>query len=146
MRIYKNFLFKLKSSWKINESLINIQINKKKYLLQFDKFKNHSSITYLDYSFDFVFYDKNTAKFEKYMIEEDLVDLSKFLLAPMPGKIVSVNVKNGQKIKSGDNLLILEAMKMENLITATKDAKIKKINVKSNDTVEADQILIEFDE
>jgi len=35
---------------------------------------------------------------------------------------------------------------MENLITATKDAKIKKINVKSNDTVEADQILIEFDE
>ena len=144
--IYKNFLFKLKSSWKINESLIDIQINKKKYLLQFDKFKNHSSITYLDYSFDFVFYDKNTAKFEKYMIEEDVADLSKFLLAPMPGKIVSINVKDGQKIKSGENLLTLEAMKMENLITADKDTKIKKINVKPNDAVEVDQVLIEFDE
>ena len=144
--IYKNFLFKLKSSWKINESLIDIQINKKKYLLQIDKFKNHFSITYLDYSFDFVFYDKNTAKFEKYMIEEDVADLSKFLLAPMPGKIVSINVKDGQKIKSGENLLILEAMKMENLITADKDTKIKKINVKPNDTVEVDQVLIEFDE
>ena len=55
-------------------------------------------------------------------------------------------LKNGQKIKSGENLLILEAMKMENLITATKDTKIKKINVKVNDTVEVDQILIEFDE
>ena len=144
--IYKNFSFKVKSSWKINESLIDIQINKKKYLLQFDKFKSYSSITYLDYSFDFVFYDKNTAKFEKYMIEEDVVDLSKFLLAPMPGKIVSINVKDGQKIKSGENLLILEAMKMENLITADKDTKIKKINVKPNDAVEVDQVLIEFDE
>ena len=144
--IYKNFSFKVKSSWKINDSLIDIQINKKKYLLQFDKFKSYSSITYLDYSFDFVFYDKNTAKFEKYMIEEDVVDLSKFLLAPMPGKIVSINVKDGQKIKSGENLLILEAMKMENLITADKDTKIKKINVKPNDAVEVDQVLIEFDE
>ena len=80
------------------------------------------------------------------MLEEEVEDLSKYLLAPMPGKIVSINVKDGQKIKSGENLLILEAMKMENLITATKDAKIKKINVKSNDAVEADQILIEFDE
>ena len=144
--IYKNSSFKVKSSWKINDSLIDIQINKKKYLLQFDKFKSHSSITYLDYSFDFVFYDKNTAKFDKYMIEEDVVDLSKFLLAPMPGKIVSINVKDGQKIKSGENLLILEAMKMENLITADKDTKIKKINVKPNDAVEVDQVLIEFDE
>jgi len=76
----------------------------------------------------------------------EAADLSKFLLAPMPGKIVSINVKDGQKIKSGENLLILEAMKMENLITAAKDAKIKKINVKLNDTVEADQVLIEFDE
>ena len=113
---------------------------------QFDKFKNHFSITYLDYSVDFSFYDKDIEKFEKYMLEEEVADLSKYLLAPMPGKIVSINVKNGQKIKSGDNLLILEAMKMENLITATKDTKIKKINVKVNDAVEVDQILIEFDE
>ena len=77
------------------------------------------------------------------MLEEGVTDLSKYLLAPMPGKIVSVNVKNGQKIKSGESLLILEAMKMENLITATKDTKI---NVKVNDAVEVDQILIEFDE
>ena len=143
---YKKTSFKIKSLWKGNEGLVEVHINKKEYLFQFDKFKNHFSITYLDYSVDFNFYDKDTAKLEKYMLEEDVADLSKYLLAPMPGKIVSVNVKNGQKIKSGESLLILEAMKMENLITATKDAKIKKINVKANDTVEVDQILIEFDE
>ena len=143
---YKNTSFKIKSLWKGNEGLVEVHINKKEYLFQFDKFKNHFSITYLDYSVDFNFYDKDTAKLEKYMLEEGVADLSKYLLAPMPGKIVSVNVKNGQKIKSGESLLILEAMKMENLITATKDVKIKKINVKANDTVEVDQILIEFDE
>ena len=143
---YKNSIFKIKSSWKGTEGLVEVYINKIKYLFQFDKFKNHLSITYLDYSVDFNFYDKVAAKFEKYMLEEEAVDLSKYLLAPMPGKIVSINVKCGQKIKSGENLLILEAMKMENLITATKDTKIKKIHVKENDAVEVDQILIEFDE
>jgi len=144
--IYKNSSFKIKSLWEGNDNLVEVHINKKTYLFQFDKFKNHFSITYLDYSVDFNFYDKETAKYAKYMLEEEVADLSKYLLAPMPGKIVSVNVKNGQKIKSGDNLLILEAMKMENLITATKDTKIKKINIKVNDAVEVDQILIEFDE
>ena len=144
--IHKNSLFKIKSSWKINENIIYVEINKKKYSLQFDKFKDFYSITYLDYSVNFNLYEKSTAKFYKYMIEEEAKDLSKFLLAPMPGKIVSINVKDGQKIKSGENILVLEAMKMENLITATKDVKIKKINVKANDAVEVDQILIEFDE
>ena len=143
---YKNSLFKIKSLWKGTEGLAEVYINKKKYLFQFEKFRNFLSITYLDYSVNFNFYDKATAKFEKYMLEEETTDLSKYLLAPMPGKIVSVNVKDGQKIKSGENLLILEAMKMENLITATKDTKIKKINVKANDAVEVDQILIEFDD
>ncbi len=143
---YKNSLFKIKSLWKGTEGLTEVYINKKKYLFQFEKFRNYLSITYLDYSVNFNFYDKTTAKFEKYMLEEESKDLSKYLLAPMPGKIVSVNVKDGQKIKSGENLLILEAMKMENLITATKDTKIKKINIKENDAVEVDQILIEFDE
>ena len=144
--LYKNSLFILKSSWNLYDGLIEVQINKKKYLLQFDKFRNHFSISYLDYSIDFDFSDETTAKFAKHMLEEEKADLSKYLLAPMPGKIISVNVKEGQKIKTGENLLVLEAMKMENLITADKDVKIKKINIKNNDAVEVDQILIEFDD
>ena len=144
--LYKNSLFILKSSWNLYDGLIEVQINKKKYLLQFDKFRNHFSISYLDYSIDFYFSDETTAKFAKHMLEEEKADLSKYLLAPMPGKIISVNVKEGQKIKTGENLLVLEAMKMENLITADKDVKIKKINIKNNDAVEVDQILIEFDD
>ena len=140
----KNYF--IKSSWKPFDDLIYIKINEKDYLLQFDKLTDNFRLTYLDYSVDCNLLDKFTSKFDKYMLEEEDVDLSKYLLAPMPGMIVSVNVKEGQKIKSGENILILEAMKMENMIIAEKDKKIKKINVKPGDAVEVDQKLIEFDD
>jgi len=143
---YMNKNYFIKSSWKPFDDLIYIKINEKDYLLQFDKLTDNFRLTYLDYSVDCNLLDKFTSKFDKYMLEEEDVDLSKYLLAPMPGMIVSVNVKEGQKIKSGENILILEAMKMENMIIADKDKKIKKINVKPGDAVEVDQKLIEFDD
>lgn len=64
--------------------------------------------------------------------------------APMPGMILSLNVKEGQEVKEGDTLLILEAMKMENAIGAPKDGIIKSINVKNNGTVEKGELMIEM--
>ncbi|SDX36168.1 biotin carboxyl carrier protein [Lutibacter oricola] len=64
--------------------------------------------------------------------------------APMPGMILSVNVKEGQEVKEGETLLILEAMKMENSIPAPKDGIIKSINIKSNGTVEKGELMIEL--
>ena len=64
--------------------------------------------------------------------------------APMPGLILSVNVKEGQKVLEGETLLILEAMKMENIISATKDGIIKIIAVKSGSTVEKGTLLVEM--
>ena len=52
--------------------------------------------------------------------------------APMPGIILSILIKEGQKVKEGDTLLILEAMKMENTITSPKDAIIKSITINSS--------------
>jgi len=64
--------------------------------------------------------------------------------APMPGIILSILIKEGQKVKEGDTLLILEAMKMENTITSPKDAIIKSITIKSGETVEKGQLMIEL--
>ena len=64
--------------------------------------------------------------------------------APMPGIIIGIEVKEGDKIKEGDTLLILEAMKMENAITCPKDAIIKSVKVKTGDTVEKGKLLIEL--
>jgi biotin carboxyl carrier protein len=64
--------------------------------------------------------------------------------APMPGLIVQVNIASGDTVKSGDPLLVLEAMKMENMIKASGDAQVKEVKVKKGDSVEKGQILIEF--
>ncbi|MDO5971810.1 acetyl-CoA carboxylase biotin carboxyl carrier protein subunit [Flavivirga aquimarina] len=65
--------------------------------------------------------------------------------APMPGLILEINVKTNQDVKEGDPLLILEAMKMENIITSPRDGIIKSISVNKGDAVEKKQLLIEFE-
>jgi biotin carboxyl carrier protein len=64
------------------------------------------------------------------------------VLAPMPGKILQLKVSEGDIIKVGDNLLILEAMKMENEIVADTSGNVKKINVALNDMVDTGDILM----
>ena len=66
----------------------------------------------------------------------------KTMLAPMAGTILRILVKEGQKVKKGENLIILEAMKMENEIVADEDGIIRRIWVKENDSVESDQPLL----
>ncbi|MDR6560062.1 MULTISPECIES: acetyl-CoA carboxylase biotin carboxyl carrier protein subunit [unclassified Arcicella] len=67
------------------------------------------------------------------------------LKAPMPGLIVSLLVQIGDSIKKGDSLLILEAMKMENVLKATGEGIIKNIKVSNKQNVEKNQVLIEFE-
>ncbi len=66
------------------------------------------------------------------------------LKAPMPGLVLSVLVKEGDEVKKGDNLLVLEAMKMENNIKSPADVTIKSIKIKPSDKVEKNQVLIQF--
>ena len=67
------------------------------------------------------------------------------LKAPMPGLILEVFVKTGQQVKENDSLLILEAMKMENIITSPRDGIIKSIFAIKGDAVEKNYLLIEFE-
>ncbi|MFC4210006.1 biotin/lipoyl-containing protein [Pedobacter lithocola] len=64
--------------------------------------------------------------------------------APMPGLVLNVMVAEGSEIKKGDNLLILEAMKMENILKSSTDGIVKKVMIKQGDKVEKNQILIQF--
>ncbi|WP_316735409.1 biotin/lipoyl-containing protein [Pedobacter aquatilis] len=64
--------------------------------------------------------------------------------APMPGLVLDVVVEEGSEVKKGDNLLILEAMKMENIIKSPTDGVVKKISVNKSDKVEKNQVLLLF--
>ncbi|MBL8554494.1 MAG: acetyl/propionyl/methylcrotonyl-CoA carboxylase subunit alpha [Phenylobacterium sp.] len=71
-------------------------------------------------------------------------DTSKMVLSPMPGLVVSIDVAQGQDVKTGEIVAVLEAMKMQNILRAERDGTIKAVNVKSGDSVAADEVLVEF--
>lgn len=77
----------------------------------------------------------------------DLSSLQKAepIKAPMPGMILKILVEPGQQISKGDGILILEAMKMENVLKASGDATVKSINVDENTAVEKGAVLIELE-
>jgi propionyl-CoA carboxylase alpha chain len=84
------------------------------------------------------------ARLAELMQQKAVKDTSNMLRCPMPGLVVSVIVKEGQDVKSGEPLAVVEAMKMENVLTAERDAVVKKINAKKGDSVALDQVIIEF--
>ncbi|HEY5047466.1 MAG TPA: acetyl/propionyl/methylcrotonyl-CoA carboxylase subunit alpha [Rhizomicrobium sp.] len=78
------------------------------------------------------------------MPKKTAADTSKLLLCPMPGLVVSVNVSQGQQVKIGEALAVVEAMKMENVLTAERDGTIGKISAKKGDSLALDDVILEF--
>ncbi len=115
--------------------------------LQFNKI-----INYLDYGY---FYRGGNVKMgvysgkqyecEEFMAPPVVVDYSKAILAPMPGNIVSVSVEEGDPVVEGQEILVIEAMKMQNIIRSEVEKKIKKIKCKVGQSVAVDEVLIDFD-
>ncbi|HRY23704.1 MAG: acetyl/propionyl/methylcrotonyl-CoA carboxylase subunit alpha [Geminicoccaceae bacterium] len=79
------------------------------------------------------------------MPEKVPADTSKMLLSPMPGMIVMVDVVEGDLVKAGQTLCVLEAMKMENVLKAERDGIIATVSIAERDTVSADQVLMTFE-
>lgn len=88
--------------------------------------------------------DKFDLLLDKMGLNNGLAGKANNVKAPMPGLIVDLRVKEGDKVKPGDALLILEAMKMENMIKASAESIVKSVKVMKGDSVEKNQILIEF--
>jgi propionyl-CoA carboxylase alpha chain len=80
-----------------------------------------------------------------FMAPPKVIDYGKYVMSPMPGAIVSVSVNSGDIVEDGQNLLVIEAMKMQNLIKSERSGKIKKVKVKPGDSVAVDAILIEYE-
>jgi propionyl-CoA carboxylase alpha chain len=71
-------------------------------------------------------------------------DTSRFLLSPMPGLLKAVAVKAGQEVKAGEELCVVEAMKMENILRAERDGTISKLHAAVGDSLAVDQKILEF--
>ena len=84
------------------------------------------------------------AELAELMLERKGADTSKTLLCPMPGLVKSVAVKEGQEVKAGEALCMVEAMKMENVLLAERDVTVKKILAKPGDSLAVDAVIMEF--
>jgi propionyl-CoA carboxylase alpha chain len=87
----------------------------------------------------------HVADLSKHMIEKVPPDLSRFLIAPMPGLVTRLDVEVGDKVEAGQPVAVMEAMKMENILRATKAATVKATPVKAGESVAVDQVIVEFE-
>lgn len=72
------------------------------------------------------------------------VDMSRFVLSPMPGLLVEVSVNQGQKVQAGERVAVIEAMKMENVLFAAQDGVVKSVQASKGDSLSVDQVIVEF--
>ncbi len=85
------------------------------------------------------------APLTQHMIQKVPPDLSKFLICPMPGLLVTLNVKEGDKVEAGQPLAVIEAMKMENILRAEKSATVKSVNAQPGDSLAVDAVILELE-
>ena len=87
----------------------------------------------------------HVAELSKHMIEKPAPDLSRLLLAPMPGLLTRLDVAVGDKVEPGQPVAVMEAMKMENILRAPKAARVKATSAKAGDSLAVDQVIVEFE-
>ncbi|MFL6848182.1 MAG: biotin/lipoyl-containing protein, partial [Sphingomicrobium sp.] len=87
----------------------------------------------------------HVAELSKHMIEKVPPDLSRYLIAPMPGLLTRLDVAVGDKVEPGQPVAVMEAMKMENILRAPKAATVKATPAKAGDSLAVDQVIVEFE-
>ena len=127
----KYHVLKNDKSFKVN--LIKSDFSKRAYLIEVNSNKYHVKIL-----------NSIDETIKKIGLSIGISKKSNDIIAPMPGLILSVNVKENQEVKEGEILLILEAMKMENAIESPKNGVVKSINIKVGNTVSKGALMIEL--
>jgi propionyl-CoA carboxylase alpha chain len=89
-------------------------------------------------------YTESEATYARLMPVKAVADTGKNLLCPMPGLVVSIAVAEGQEVKAGETLAVVEAMKMENVLRAERDGIVKKIHARTGDSLAVDAVIMEF--
>ncbi|HEY0325886.1 MAG TPA: biotin/lipoyl-containing protein, partial [Allosphingosinicella sp.] len=90
-------------------------------------------------------YPAHVAALTRHMIEKIPPDLSKFLIAPMPGLLTALNVKEGDQVEAGQPLAVVEAMKMENILRAQTPGTVGKVAAQPGDSLAVDAVILEFE-
>lgn len=144
---FANRRFYITSKWVLGSKLFPCTVNGKQYTVQISKrLRNGWLLTTMGASLECMVLTPRAAELKKFMPAAKHEDESSDILAAISGRIVSVRVAAGDKVLKGQTLLVMEAMKMENVLTAAKDGVIASVMVKENDIVSTGDTLLSFEE
>src|SRR5271163_4794175 len=132
------------SDWKPGDPLWRGTVDGVEIAVQARPILNGYALSHAGVAVDARVYTRREAALAALMIERKGVDGSRFLLCPMPGLVKAIAVKVGQEVKAGEQLCIVEAMKMENVLNAERNATIKAILAKEGDSLAVDAVIMEF--
>jgi propionyl-CoA carboxylase alpha chain len=131
--------------WRIGEPLYQGRINGQPISVQIDRKGVGYKLTYAGAEIVAQVFSPRAAELARLMPVKAPPDMSRFLLSPMPGLLVSVAAAIGQEVKAGQELAVVEAMKMENLLRAERDGKVAKLHAQPGDSLAVDQPILEFE-
>ncbi|MCH8237817.1 MAG: acetyl-CoA carboxylase biotin carboxylase subunit [Proteobacteria bacterium] len=133
------------TAWKLGQPLFEADVDGMGICIQVERVDLAYRLTHQGAEADVLVLSPRHAELHALMPAREEADTSKFLLSPMPGLLVSVAVSQGQEVKGGEELAVVEAMKMENVLRAERDSVIGPIKAKPGDTLAVDQVILEFE-
>jgi propionyl-CoA carboxylase alpha chain len=134
----------IETDWSPGEPLMHATIDRQVVVVQVDAMGSGWRLINEGGQADALVLTPRQAELYALMPVKAAPDTSKFLLSPMPGLLASVAVNEGQEVKAGEALAVVEAMKMENVLRAARDGTVKMLHAKAGDSLRVDQKIIEF--
>nr|WP_169568549.1 acetyl/propionyl/methylcrotonyl-CoA carboxylase subunit alpha [Sneathiella limimaris] len=138
-------LLAVRSDWAPGMRRVTADVNGEEVVALIQRSKGAVEVTYKGSVISLAVRKPRMAELAQLMPVKEAPDLSKFLLCPMPGMIVSVNVEEGDEVKAGHPLAVVEAMKMENILRAEQDGVVSAVKAKAGDTLAVDEVILEFE-
>jgi propionyl-CoA carboxylase alpha chain len=137
--------YQVETSWSLGEPLFKADVNGKDISVQVERSARGYRLLYRGAEINAQILSPKAAVLSAHMVYKAPADMSKFLLSPMPGLLVKMAVKEGQEVKEGEELVVVEAMKMENSLRAVQDGIVGKISAMEGGSLMVDEIILEFE-
>ena len=142
---YNGTSYKVLSDWELGQPLMHCSINDDSACFQIERDGIWLNLLHSGNQSRALVVTPRAAEMYAFMLEKEPPDLSKYLISPMPGLLVKLSVQEGEEVKAGDELAVIEAMKMENVLRAEQDVIVAKIKAEEGDSLTVDQIIMEFE-
>jgi propionyl-CoA carboxylase alpha chain len=139
-----NRTHRVTTAWQFGNPLVRAEVDGRAVCFQLDRVGIRYRLSHRGAQMDALVCEPRAAGLTRLMLAKVPPDLSKFLLSPMPGLLVRLAVAVGQELKAGEEIAVVEAMKMENSLRATDDVKVTKILAEQGQSLVVDQPIVEF--